>query len=113
MTDKDKIVGSKSGGNEIKILSTFSVFKKSTKAGYLISSAKKGDQATQRGGKGAKGSKYLTPVAKKVFNFLRHAFIQALILQHFELERHIQIETNASGYTIDEVLSQLILNDFG
>ena len=33
------------------------------------------------------GIGYLTISTKKAFNFLRHAFTQVLILQHFDLER--------------------------
>ena len=50
---------------------------------------------------------FLTPDAKKAFNHLQLVFIKALILQHFDLESHIRIETNASGYIIGEALSQL------
>ena len=50
---------------------------------------------------------FLTPNAKKTLNYLRLAFIKALILQHFDLKSHIWIETNRSDYTIDRVLSQL------
>ena len=53
---------------------------------------------------------FLTPDAKKTFNHLWLAFIKAPILQHFDLESHIRIEINASGYTIGGVLSQLNLN---
>ena len=52
---------------------------------------------------------FLTPNAKKAFNQLRLAFIKAPILQHFDLENHIRIETNALGYAIGRVLSQLNL----
>ena len=48
---------------------------------------------------------FLTPKAKKAFNHLRLAFIKALIFQHFDFKSHIQIETDASGYAIGEVLS--------
>ena len=48
---------------------------------------------------------FLTPDARKAFNYWRQAFIEAPILRHFDLECHIQIETNASGYAIDGVLS--------
>ena len=50
---------------------------------------------------------FLTFDTKKVFNYLRLAFIKSPILQHFDLENHIRIKTNALGYTIDGVLSQL------
>ena len=49
--------------------------------------------------------KFLTPKAKKGFNRLRQAFIKAPILQYFDLECHIRIETDASSYAIGEVLS--------
>ena len=53
---------------------------------------------------------FLTPDAKKAFNHLRLVFIKALILQHFDLESHIRIETDASSYAISGVLSQLNLD---
>ena len=53
---------------------------------------------------------FLTSNAKKVFNYLRLAFIKALILRYFDLESHIWIEIDASGYAIGGVLSQLNLN---
>ena len=54
---------------------------------------------------------YLTPKARLAFTQLKKAFTMAPILQHFDLECHIRIETNASGYTIGEVLSQLTLDN--
>ena len=53
------------------------------------------------------GSKFLISDARTVFTRLRIAFIEALILQHFDLKCHIWIETDASGYVISGVLSQL------
>ena len=53
---------------------------------------------------------FLTPDTKKAFNYLRLAFIKALILRHFDLESYIRIETDASGYAIGGVLSQLNLD---
>ena len=50
---------------------------------------------------------FLTSNAKKVFNQLRQVFTKAPILQHFDLEFDIWIETNASSYAIGGVLSQL------
>ncbi len=44
---------------------------------------------------------------------MRQAFLKALILNHFDPERHIRIETDASGYAIGEVLSQLTSDDSG
>ena len=49
---------------------------------------------------------FLTFNTKKAFKHLRLAFIKALILRYFDLESHIQIETDALGYTINGVLSQ-------
>ena len=57
-------------------------------------------------------SNYLTPDAKKAFDQLRQAFTEAPILQHFNPEQYIRVETDASGYAISEVLSQLT-NDLG
>ena len=50
---------------------------------------------------------FLTPNARKVFNQLRQVFTKAPILQHFDPECHIRIETNVSGYAIGRVFSQL------
>ena len=50
---------------------------------------------------------FLTPDARDAFNQLRQAFTKASILRHFDLEWYIRIETNASGYAIGGVLSQL------
>lgn len=56
---------------------------------------------------------FFTSGAKKAFTKLRQAFIEALILNHFDLEYHIQIETNVSSYDISAIFSQLILNNLG
>ena len=40
---------------------------------------------------------FLTYKAKKVFTKLRQTFIEAPILNYFDLEHHIKIETDASG----------------
>ena len=50
---------------------------------------------------------FLTPSAKEAFNQLRQDFTKAPILQHFDPECQIRIETNASSYAIGGVLSQL------
>ena len=54
--------------------------------------------------------KFLTPNAREAFNRLRQAFIKAPILRHFNPDCHIRIETDASGYAIGGVLSQLTPN---
>ena len=56
---------------------------------------------------------FLTSGAKLAFTKLRQAFIKAPILQHFDLERHIRVETDALGYAIGRVLSQLTSDDSG
>ena len=53
---------------------------------------------------------FLTFDAKKAFNHLWLAFVKTLILQQFDLENHIWIETNVLSYAIGRVLSQLNLN---
>ena len=53
------------------------------------------------------GPKFLTPDARTAFNRLRLAFTEAPILRHFDPECHIRIETDALGYAIGGVLSQL------
>ena len=53
------------------------------------------------------GPKFLTPDARIAFNYLRLAFTEAPILQHFNLKYHIWIETDALGYAIGYMLNQL------
>ncbi len=50
---------------------------------------------------------FLTPESRLAFTRLRLAFTKAPIPHHFDLERYIRIETDASGYAIGDVLSQL------
>ena len=59
------------------------------------------------------GSDFLTPGAKLAFFKLRQVFVKALILYHFDLERHIWIKMDASSYAIGGVLSQLTLDELG
>ena len=42
---------------------------------------------------------------------MSQAFIEAPILNHFDLKCHIQIETDALGYAIGRIFSQLTLDD--
>ncbi len=56
---------------------------------------------------------FLTFEARKAFTKLRQAFVEAPILNHFDPERHIQIETDVSGYAISGILSQLTSDDLG
>ena len=76
-----------------------------------LSKNKKSKKSTHVPNIGATGkSNFLTPDVKKAFNYLWLAFIKAPILRHFDLESHIRIETDASGYAIGGVLSQLNLD---
>lgn len=50
------------------------------------------------------GIDFLISKTKKVFAYLQKAFIEVLIIYHFELKRHIQIKTMAFGFDIDGVL---------
>ena len=105
MADKDEVDDGESIGNETK-LSNLSESKKFTEASYLTSEgAKRGNGNAKTGVKAARGSDYLIAAAKKAFNYLQYAFTQASIPQHFDLEQHIQIKTDASGYAIGGVLS--------
>ena len=105
--DEDEVDGGESCGNK-KNLSNPSMSKNLT-----LKDAKRGGGNIKKGVKAARGYDYLTPDIKNAFNYLRHAFTQAPIFQHFDPERHIQIQTNVSGYSINEVLSQVTLNDLG
>ena len=52
---------------------------------------------------------FLTPNTRQAFTQLRQAFTEAPIFQHFDPERYIRIKTDASGYAIGGVLSQMTL----
>ena len=102
----DEFVGGDQGENEAK--SAFASTKGPTGADYSSS-----DHVSHTVSNSAKNvSNYLTPNAKRAFDQLRQAFTKAPILQHFDPEQYIRIETDASGHTISGVLSQLT-NDLG
>ena len=48
---------------------------------------------------------FFIPKAKLAFTKLRQAFLKVLIFYHFDLECHIQIEIDISGYAIGGVFS--------
>ena len=50
-------------------------------------------------------TEFLTSEVKKAFTYLQKAVAKALILYHFDPERHIYIKTDTLGYAIGEVLS--------
>ena len=51
---------------------------------------------------------FLTPDAKQAFIQLKQAFTKALILQYFDPEHRIWIDTYNFGYDIGSVFSQMI-----
>ncbi len=56
---------------------------------------------------------FFTSEAKKAFTELRQVFVEGPILNHFDQEHHIRIETDASDYAIGRILSQLTSDDSG
>ncbi len=58
------------------------------------------------------GTDFLTLKAKKTFIHLWKTITKALILKYFDLKYHIQIEIDALGYAISEVLDQMTLNQY-
>ncbi len=58
------------------------------------------------------GTDFLTLKAKQAFIYLRKAFTKALILRHFDPECHIRIETDALGFIIGGVLSQMTSDQY-
>ncbi len=56
---------------------------------------------------------FLTPEARKTFTKLRQAFVETLILNHFDPEHHIRIEIDTSDYAIGGILSQLTSDNSG
>ncbi len=56
---------------------------------------------------------FFTTNARRTFTELRQAFVEAPILNHFDPERYIRIKTDASGYAIGGILSQLTSDDSG
>ena len=55
-----------------------------------------------------KVAKFLISKARLAFTQLQKAFTKALILQHFDLEYHIWIETDVLCYAIGKVLCYLL-----
>ena len=106
----DEFGGGDCGKNEAKKASTLT--KMPTGADYLSSNHVSHAVSNIVSNSAKNVSNYLTPGAKRAFDQLRQAFIKASILQHFNPEQYIRVETDACGYVIGGVLSQLT-NDFG
>lgn len=58
-------------------------------------------------------SHFFNAKARLAFTKLRKLFIKASIFYHFNLERHIQIKMDTSGYVIGGVLNHLTLDHLG
>ena len=56
---------------------------------------------------------FFTPKARLAFTKVRQVFVKAPIFHYFKPKRHIQVETDISGYLIDRVFSQLTSDDLG
>ena len=50
---------------------------------------------------------FFTPEARLAFTQLRQVFIEASILHYFNSDSYIWIETDVSGYIINNVLNKL------
>ncbi len=96
--DAPCVAGGANGGRSIENLSTVLKLTKSKKLDLPKANFAKVNSS---------GPDFLTPKAKKVFIHLWKAFTKTLILRYFDSEYHIRIETNALGYSINEVLSQM------
>ena len=53
------------------------------------------------------GTGFFTPKARLAFTQLRQAFVEALIIYHFDPKNHIRIESDVLSYAIGGILSQL------
>ena len=82
---------------------------KTSKSQKLVKSGKNSSKSGNSPNFGATETEpsFLTPGARKAFNHLWLAFTKAPIFWNFNLEYYIWIETNALGYAIGGVLSQL------
>ncbi len=56
---------------------------------------------------------FLSFKSKKTFIKLRYVFVEAPILNHFDSEHHIEIETDDSSYAIGRIFNQLTLDNLG
>lgn len=80
---------------------------KSEKSAKLVNIGKLAKSKKSSKVKESEGPSFLNPNTRLVFTRLRQVFTEVPILRHFDPERHILIETDASRYTIGGVLNQL------
>ena len=106
----DEFGGGDYGENEAK--KTFASTKRPIRADYPFSNHVSHTVSKIVSNSAKNVNNYLTPDTKKAFDQLCQAFTKVFILQHFDLEQYIQVETDVSGHTIGGMLSQLT-NDSG
>lgn len=70
-----------------------------------FSNPKSGNSVKPGNSKAIKEFKFLTSKARKAFNRLKKTFTKRSIFRYFDLECHIRIEIDISGYVIYGVLS--------
>ena len=98
--DGVEVDGVEVDGGEVEVDKVEKKVQKTSKSKNLSKSKKK-----------IRFSDFLTLKAKLAFTELRQVFFKASILHHFDLKRHIKVETDVSGYAIDGVFSQLTSDD--
>ena len=59
------------------------------------------------------GLEFFISRARLAFTELRQVFVKAPILHHLDLEHHIWVKMDILGYAINELLSQLNLDNLG
>ena len=99
----DEELAKKSGKSKGKKSKKLSKSRKSAKSGKNLLKSRNSPNF----GATKTGPSFLTPKTRAAFNRLWLIFTKAPILCHFDLECHIWIETNALGYAISGMLSQL------
>ncbi len=110
--DATGVAGGGRVGKSIKNLSTAAKLTKSKKP--KLTKPKKSDLIKAQNFVKTNSFKtdFLTPEAKKVFIYLQKSFTKAPIFRHFDLKCYIQIETDALGYAIGRILSQMTLDQY-
>ena len=107
----NKIGGVEGGDESIEKCRKLSKIGKSSKSGNSKGkkSAKSKKTSKSRNSPNFNATKdaasFLTSKARAAFNCLQITFNKAPILQHFDLEYHIRIKTDESGYAMGVVLS--------
>ena len=99
--------GAGAAGRKVKNLSESEKSKISAKSKKSAKAKKPNTDFAKSKANEAFGTDFLTCEARAVFIRLQKAFTEVPILHHSDPEPHIWIETNASGYAIGGVLSQL------